>query len=201
MSKEVQLTPLFLGFFIFSMMIHAVLSFMLLLPGMVMTVNIIIQTQRTITCDLPTSVSHALGIQSYTFIKLTELSTEEIFMEYTKGLVGQIPISNVFRKVADQLALTMTWEMRDRFEEIKDWTSALQIQSRCVVAMVVSRVGRMEMLRGRNDAHSIVFRILDGIRGTHDWVEFAAFLETLDDSAWRRVVEEVLAPPVWDVVE
>jgi hypothetical protein len=104
----------------------------------------------------------------------------------------------VFRKVADQLALTKT---RDMFEEIKDWTSAMQIQERCVVAMVVSRVGRMERLRGRNDANSIVFRILDGIRGTHGWVEFAAFLETLDDSAWRRVVEEVLVPPVWDVVE
>jgi hypothetical protein len=183
------------------MMFHAVLLFMLLLPGMVMAFEIIIETQSAITCSLPISISHALGIQYYTFIKLTEkeqLSTEEIFTEYTKGLAGQIPISTVFRKVADQLALTKT---RDMFEEIKDWTSAMQIQERCVVAMVVSRVGRMERLRGRNDAHSIVFRILDGIRGTHDWVEFAAFLETLDDSAWRRVVEEVLTPPVWDVVE
>jgi hypothetical protein len=173
---------------------------MLLLPGMVMTVNIIIETQHAITCSIPSSLSHTLGIQSYTFIKLTEqLSTEEIYIEYTKGLGGQIPISNVFRKVADQLALTTT---RDMFEEIKDWTSAMQIQERCVVAMVVSRVGRMERLRGRNDAHSIVFRMLDGIRGTNGWVEFADFLETLDDSAWRRVVEEALAPPVvWDVVE
>jgi hypothetical protein len=184
MSKEVQFTPLFLGFFIFSMMLNAVLLFMLLLPGMVMAFVIIIETQHTITCSIPSFVSHVLGIQSYTFLKLTnkQLSTEDIFSEYAIGRDGQIPLYKLIQEFANQPEVVV--------EEYKDWSYSLQLHTREVVAGAVLRVGEIELLQDRVDAHIIVCRILDGIRWTTGWVEFALILVNVEDSVWNGVVDE-----------
>jgi hypothetical protein len=165
--------------------IHAVLTFLLLLRGTAMPFETIKETQYKITCTLPASVSNIVGIQYYTFLKLTDnkqLSTESIFMEYTIiGMDGQLPISRLI--TADQLETTSRWD---------DWSSTIQIHVRVVVVNAVMRVGKIALLQGRVDAHILVCRILDGIRGTTGWVEFAAYLVNVEDSVWDGVVEEAL---------
>jgi hypothetical protein len=91
---------------------------------------------ETIEYTLTSSVSHALGLQSYTFLKLTQqLTTESIFTEYTTGLGGQIPLSSLMQ------GFSIEPESADHYD---DWTPSLQLRTRLFIAGAVMGVGLME---------------------------------------------------------
>jgi hypothetical protein len=168
-------------------MLYSFLAMLLLLHGMAKAVEIIGETQYTLTCLLPSSVSQALGFQSYTFLKLTQhLTTESIFLEYAIGRDGQIPLSSLIQGFANQ---------PEAVEQYNDWTSSLNLHTRLGVAGVVMGVGMMDWLRGRTDAHILVCRVLDEIRGTNVWVEFRQYLMTFDKDAWQSVARRALERP------
>jgi hypothetical protein len=162
----------------------------LLLLSAATALHIISETELAITCNLPLSVWTTLGISSsYTIKKLNEKrTTEEVFKEYGFGTDGQTAIFRIMREIEAQFNLGNI-----SASELSSWKYTLRIHARDSISKATMKIYKMSLIHGTSQLKNVeVWSLLDKIRGSKGFQEFADFLDSLDDGAMRRLATTAL---------
>jgi hypothetical protein len=160
----------------------------LLMPHAIMAVAMLDEeeTQTTVTCVLPQSVALSLGVNTFSFLKLTEHSSMEvIFNEYTFGIYRQVPVNDLIKSFNKQAH--NEWMTDD----------TLQLKARINIFVLVMRVSGLEIIEARQERdRALVFQALSRIRGFRGLMEFTSYLGSLEDSLMNRVFAQALGGPL-----
>jgi hypothetical protein len=173
------------------------LPILLLLPFAVTAVDILNDTQASITVTLPPSVCTSLQIpSSYTIQTLNGKSVEDILKDYVRKLDGidgtrQTPLLLLAREIKTQYeAGNITRAEYDMWNG-----EPFALEARQTILQTVAKLVDMQLARdGRGLTRVDVFCLLDKMRkGRRGWVGYGLFLEARNDNLLRIDALEALA--------
>jgi hypothetical protein len=156
------------------------------------------ETPYIIRCNIPPSVSKTLQIPStFVFLKLSNKTTiQTIFTDYTTGRFDQIDIFRVLEEIQNQISHGQVGSVsRVEFESWAE-NKALNLRERYQISRAVIKL--TEPVVAYNTPHLLkpVFDILNRIRGSRGFIEFANLLASIDDAEWIRMETAVRASPL-----